>query len=311
MTIKECAALLAAEDNVLIITHTRPDGDTLCSAAALCSALRRAGKKAYVLSNPETTENYIDFISEYVTENSKGNEYVISVDLASEGLFPLNFSGKVMLSVDHHPSNSLYAENTVVDGTMAACGEIIMELIRELCGSITLREAELLYVAIATDCGCFCFGNTNARTLRDAAELLDLGVANGPLNKRFFRSLSRARLTLEGMIYTGLKAYRDGKINVAVITREMMERAGATEADCDDLASLAGKVAGNVVAITVRELEGGKSRASVRTNREVNASLICQRLGGGGHAMAAGCTAEMGPYELADRLVEITNEIWK
>lgn len=308
MTITECAALLREHDDVLILTHARPDGDTLCSAAALCSALRRMGKQAHILENPETTESYADLVAPFVTTERRDEQYIVSVDLAGETMFPQGFEGHVHLSIDHHSSNSGYADHTLVEGQMAACAEIIMRIIEELCGKLTLEEAELLYVGLATDCGCFCFGNTVEQTFLDAAHLLSYGVKNGPLNKRFFRSLSRARLKLEGMIYTGLQSYLDGKINVVVITREMMRVAGATEDDCDDLASLAGKVKGNVVSITVREMAGGRAKASVRSNRSVDSSAICARLGGGGHFMAAGCTADMGPFELAEKLVEYTIE---
>lgn len=304
MTVNECARLLRENDNFLIVTHAKPDGDTLCSAAALCSALRRLGKQARLFPNPEITDNYMPFVMEFIGDGRCEEAYVVSVDLASGKMFPKGFEGSVELSIDHHASNSGYAVHTLLDAEMAACGEIIMSLIREMCGELSLREAELLYVAIATDCGCFCFGNTTARTLKDAAELLELGVNNAELNRTFFRSLTRARIALEGMIYSSLKSYRDGAINVAVVSREMMHSSGATENDCDDLASLPGKVRGNVVAITVRELADGRAKASVRTNSQVDASAICSRFGGGGHFMAAGCTAEMDPYEFADRLVE-------
>ena len=311
MTVNESVELLRREDDYILVTHCRPDGDTLCSAAALCSALRRTGKKAAVLSNPETTENYAEYVKAYTTEQIPERAYIISIDLANVNLFPLNFSGDVDLCIDHHGSNGLYARKTLVMDEMAACGEIILRIIEQLCGTLTLEEANLLYIAVATDCGCFCYGNTRPQTLRDAAHIIEYGVNNGSLNKLLFRSLSYQRLKLEGMIFSSLRSYRDNKINVAVITRKMMDECGATENDCDDLASLAGKVKGNVVAITIRELGDGTSKASVRTNRTVNASEICARLGGGGHPMAAGCSAAMGPYELADKLVEITNEIWK
>lgn len=311
MTISDCVRVLRENDDYLLLTHTRPDGDTLCSAAALCSALRRIGKRALMFSNPEITENYVSLVDDYISEERHAGQYVISIDLANDNMFPNGFDGRVELAIDHHASNSGYAGLTLVDSGMAACGEIVMRIIEELCGALTLREAELLYVAISTDCGCFCFANTNALTLRDAAHLLDCGVDNGALNKLFFRSFTHARLALEGMIYSGLRSYRDGKINVAVITREMMLTSGATENDCDDLAALPGKVKGNIVAITVRELEDGRSKASVRTNRDVNASELCARFGGGGHFMAAGCTADMGPYELADQLVKAVNDTWK
>ena len=93
-------------------------------------------------------------------------------------------------------------------------------------------------------------------------------------------------------------------------TRRMMEESGATEDDCDDLASLPGKVRGSVVNITVRELEEGKCKVSLRTNEEVDSAAICARFGGGGHKMAAGCTLDCGPEEAAQRILDAINEFW-
>lgn len=311
MTLNECAERLRERDNFILLTHARPDGDTLCSAAALCSALRRMGKRAALLKNPETTDTYAEFIGDCAVDEIPEGAYIVSIDLANTNLFPKGFEGRVDLCIDHHGSNGYYAAETLVMDDMAACGEIVLRIIEALCGTLTAEEARLLYVAISTDCGCFMYGNTSPTTLRDTARIIEeYGVNNGQLNKLFFRSMSYERLRLEGLIFSNLKSYRDNKINVAIITLEMMEQCGATENDCDDLASLAGRVKGNVVSITVREMSEGHSKASVRTNRSVNASEICARLGGGGHAMAAGCSADMGPYELADKLVEITNDIW-
>ncbi len=309
MRICDCASLLKDKDNILLLTHTRPDGDTLCSAAALCSALRRLGKNAGLYNNPEITETYMDFVKDYIWSESAENFYVVSVDTADLRMLPLGFEGKVDLAVDHHASNSGYAEENLVMGEKAACGEIILELIEELCGSLTQEEANLVYAAISTDTGCFCYGNTNPDTLRAAAKVIEYGAENGRLNKLLFRSMSFPRLKLEGLLYANMRSYRDNSINVAVVTLDMMRESGATEDDCDDLASLAGKVRGSVVSVTVRELPDGRSKASVRTNDQVNASAICARFGGGGHAMAAGCNANMGPYELADALLEVIYEV--
>ena len=307
----DCASLLREKDNFLLLTHTRPDGDTLCSAAALCSALRRLGKNAGLYNNPEITETYMDFVKAYIWSESAEDAYVVSVDTADLRMLPLSFEGKVDLAIDHHASNSGYAEENLVMGEKAACGEIVMELIEELCGGLTQEEANLVYSAISTDTGCFCYGNTNPDTLRAAARVIEYGAENGRLNKLLFRSMSFPRLKLEGLLYANMRSYRDNSINVAVVTQDMMRESGATEDDCDDLASLAGKVRGSVVSVTVRELPDGRSKASVRTNDQVNASDICAHFGGGGHALAAGCNANMGPYELADALLEVIYEVMK
>jgi len=304
MTIAELVTTLKENDNFMLLTHTRPDGDTLGSAVALCHALRRMGKMADLFPNPEITDSFRPFVKDYLATQELSDTFNISIDTASEDMLPVGFFGEVMACVDHHASNTLYAQETLLDTSKSACGEIIVQIIEELCGNLEPEEAEPLYIAVSTDTGCFVYANTTPDSLRCAAHLIECGANNGKLNKLLFRSNSFARIKITGMLYLNMKSYADGKINVAVITLDMMDEAGATENDCDDLASLAGNVAGNVVAITVREISKNSCKASVRTNQTVNANAICAAFGGGGHPMASGCRADLPPEEFAKQLAE-------
>lgn len=311
MTAQECSQLLLGKNNILIITHTNPDGDTLCSAAALCSALRRAGKRANLFRNPAVTTKYMPHVEKYFAPKSFKSKYIVSVDVATEKMFAEGFDGAIDLCIDHHPTNSHYAKKELVCPDKAACGEIVLAVIKEMCGGITQEEADLLYIAVTTDTGCFQYLNTNAATFRAAAELLEYGADTGMVNVKFFRKASRARLKLEGMIYSTMGFYRDGKISVAIITKEMLRQAGAGEEDCDDLAGLAGRAEGASVNITIRERDNGSSKVSVRTGRDVSSSDICAVFGGGGHAMAAGCTIDCPPEKARDMLLAVIDEVWK
>ena len=311
MTAQECSQLLLSKNNILIITHTNPDGDTLCSAAALCSALRRAGKRANLFRNPAVTTKYMPHVEKYFAPKSFKSKYIVSVDVATEKMFAEGFDGVIDLCIDHHPTNSHYAKKELVCPDKAACGEIVLAVIKEMCGGITQEEADLLYIAVTTDTGCFQYLNTNAATFRAAAELLEYGADTGMVNVKFFRKASRARLKLEGMIYSTMGFYRDGKISVAIITKEMLRQAGAGEEDCDDLAGLAGRAEGASVNITIRERDNGSSKVSVRTGRDVSSSDICAVFGGGGHAMAAGCTIDCPPEKARDMLLAVIDEVWK
>ena len=311
MTAQECSQLLLSKNNILIITHTNPDGDTLCSAAALCSALRRAGKRANLFRNPAVTTKYMPHVEKYFAPKSFKSKYIVSVDVATEKMFSEGLDGAIDLCIDHHPTNSHYAKKELVCPDKAACGEIVLAVIKEMCGGITQEEADLLYIAVTTDTGCFQYLNTNAATFRAAAELLEYGADTGMVNVKFFRKASRARLKLEGMIYSTMGFYRDGKISVAIITNEMLRQAGAGEEDCDDLAGLAGRAEGASVNITIRERDNGSSKVSVRTGRDVSSSDICAVFGGGGHAMAAGCTIDCPPEKARDMLLAVIDEVWK
>lgn len=311
MKTSEAAKLFLSKDNYLLLTHKNPDGDTLGSAAALCSALRRAGKKAYLFPNPDVTEKYRYYVMDYYAPSDFTVLYTVSVDVATEKLLPRGFEGKVDFCVDHHPSNTKYAPKSLIAPSKASCGEIVMQLIKALNGDISEEEAKLLYVAVSTDCGCFQYANTKADTLRAAAELIDCGADNAGLNQVLFRKVSPARLKLEGMIYSGMEFYRGGKIVVATITQEMLRASGAIEDDLDDISGLAGKAAGGVLSITIREQKEGGCRISLRSSPEVDCSEICAVFGGGGHAMAAGCTIQSTPEKAKQMLLDVSEEVWK
>ena len=228
------------------------------------------------------------------------NEYIVTVDVASSNMLGDRLQLNVDLAIDHHESNSRFANNLLLDASASACGEIILKVIKELCGSVSKEEADLLYIALSTDTGCFQYGNTNAASFRAAAELCELNADVAKLNQLFFRTFSRGRIALEGAIMSSLRSYADGRITMAVITHKMVEEAGASDDDMEDLASLPGKVAGTLVSVMVKENDRGFSKLSLRSTGEVNVSEICAKFGGGGHAMASGCELDLVPDEAAE-----------
>lgn len=307
---EEAAAFLAAKDRILLVTHRNPDGDTMGSAAALCSALRRLGKTAFLYPNPQVIAKLLPFVQPYYAPGGFAPDYVVSVDVATEKMFADGFSGPVDLCIDHHPSNSHYASEELIGADRAACGEIVLRVIRELCGDLSKEEADLLYIALSTDCGCFQYANTDAAAFRDAAELVDAGADIARLNRLFFRKVSAARIKLEGLIYQNMSFHRDGKVVVAIVTDEMLAEAGATEDDCDDLAGLAGRAECGEVSITIRDWPGGASKVSVRSGESFDSCALCARFGGGGHKMAAGCNISVPPQEARELLLQAIDEVW-
>ena len=296
-------------DSYLLITHANPDGDTLCSASALCSALRRAGKTAYLVGNPETPAKYKDYVSQFTAPEQFVWNKAISVDVASEDLFPKTFSGFVDLAIDHHPGNSIRTDNKLVRPRYSSCGELVFRLILKLCGDVTDEEALLLSIAIATDTGCFQYANTNYNTLETVSKLIKQGIDSRSINIRFFRKVSRARIRLEGMIYSGLRFYREDTVSVAVITRKMIDDCGATIDDLEDIASLACRPEGAKICITIREREDGKSKVSIRSFDGIKSSEICAVFGGGGHEAAAGCVIAANPETACEMLISVIDEV--
>ncbi|MCR5576193.1 MAG: bifunctional oligoribonuclease/PAP phosphatase NrnA [Oscillospiraceae bacterium] len=311
MNYKQCAKLLLTHENILIVTHRNPDGDTVGSAAALCSALRRAGRTAWLYPNPQIAGKLLEYCGCFFAPGGFTPKYVVSVDVAEQTLFPDGFAGAVDLCVDHHPSNSGFAAESFVKPEKASCAELVLELILNINTELTAQEATLLYIGLSTDTGCFLYANTNAAAFRAAAELLRFGADSQEINQRFFRKVSPARLKLESMIYGSLRFYRDGQITVACVTREMIEKSGVTDDELDDLAGLAGRAEGSELSITIRELKDGTSKVSVRSSDKVSSCAICEVFGGGGHVRASGCTIYGDAEKAREMLLNVIDEVWK
>ena len=309
MKAEQCAKLLLRQDRILLVTHNNPDGDTAASAAALCSALRRQGKTAFLYPNPQLGARLRAYAEQFFAPADFTPAYTVTVDVATEKMFARGFAGKVDLAIDHHPTNSHYAKAACIDDRRAACGEIVLQIIKAM-GGVTKEEADMLYVALSTDCGCFQYANTDAHAFRSAAELLELGADNADINQVFFRQVSPARLKLEGMIYSGMRFYHDGKIAVNSITQQMLRETGVMEEELDDVAGLVGRARGHRVGITIRENPDGTSKISARCGPDFDVSALCAVFGGGGHKMAAGCNIHEKPERACELLLQVIEELW-
>ena len=311
LTVHEAAERLRTFDNVLILTHLRPDGDTVGSAAALCAGLRALGKAAYLLPNPELTDTLAPYFRPYAAPDDFAPEKVVSTDIAAAALFPENakpYAERVDLAIDHHPSFEGFGRENYVRPSAAATGEIIYDILAEL-GPITAEMALPLYVAVSTDCGCFAYNNTTAYTHAVAAALLRTGIDFQTVNKAFFRTKSRKRLALEAAMLSEIEYHDHDRVAVLAVPMSLIARVQATETDAEDLSALGGQIEGVDCAVTMRELRPDVWKFSLRTGPRVNATTVCALLGGGGHAAAAGCTVEAPFQEAKGRMLEAIAQV--
>lgn len=178
LSVQQTAQWLTERDGYLILTHKRPDGDTVGCAVALCLALRKLGKTAHVLPNEDASSLFAPYWGDALAPAGFTPETVVSVDIASEGLFPQSaetYKGRVDLAIDHHGSNTGFARNLCLEADKAACGEILYHIITHWF-PVEADMALPLYVALATDTGCFLYSNTSPNTHRVAAALMETGI---------------------------------------------------------------------------------------------------------------------------------------
>lgn len=292
MTELQAAQWLRERDNFLLLTHVRPDGDTLGSASALALALRKLGKRAWVGYNSGVTETYAGYMEGCYPPADFVPEHIVAVDIATEHLLPAEFEpyrGRIELCIDHHPSNEGYAGETCLDASAAACGEIVYRICK-LLGEMDAAIAKQLYIAITTDCGCFVYNNTTPATHRIAAELMEYGDFWKQVNRNCFQTLSLKEIKLQQRLLGSMEFFDGGALAVGAISLADLAEFQASQGDSEELASWANKIQGVKASATLRQLEERVWKVSLRTDGSLNATRVCALLGGGGHAAAAGAS---------------------
>lgn len=293
LNVQQMAEKLLAADNILILCHKNPDGDTVGCGSALYYALLALEKHAAVLCADPIPGRYA-FTNPRLFKGEFEPQVVVAVDVASVQLFGEGngvpqYTRHVDLCIDHHAGNSGYAEFTLLDGSAAAAAELLYEVICAMHVEITPHIADCLYTGLSTDTGCFKFANTTARTHEIAAKLITAGASLVKLNNILFESKSRSRLAIERLALESLEYSFGGRCATVYLTKEQIAETGADGTDLEGITSLPRMIEGVEVGITIRQQPTGSYKVSVRTVTGVDASAICAHLGGGGHKQAAGC----------------------
>ena len=310
--LSEICRVLRESDNFLILTHRRPDGDTIGSAAALCRGLRALGKQAQVLNNPDLTPRYARFLEGLACDEAPEGAFLISTDVASPDMLPVNampFAGCVDLALDHHESNPGFARLNHICPDFAATGELIYALLQELSQPLDAAIGEALYLAVSTDTGCFRYSNTTAHTLRTAAACLEAGADCFRINREIFSVKSAARIRLESYLGANIELLAGGRVGICQLPQQVMRELHATEDDADDLSGFARSIEGVEIGVMIRELPDGSGKLSLRTGETYNAAELCGRLGGGGHRAAAGATIPGGLASAHEAILRTLREV--
>ena len=300
----ETAEFLKSADDILILTHGNPDGDTLGSGFALLRGLRAMDKRVRLFC-PDEIPTKFSFMADKIHYEHYEPKVIIAVDLAdtkllgdSQGDFPL-----IHLSIDHHGSAKPFALNNYILPEAAATAELIFELLEELNLVITPSIADCLYTGLSTDTGCFRYSNTTAQTLRIAANLLECGARASELNRLYFETKRKAYFSLERMALEKLRVLERGRYAVTALTRQMYDECGASDDEAEQISAIPRQVEGVLVGATIKERKRGGYKVSLRSYAPADAAAIASTLGGGGHSRAAGCAIDTPSLEEAEAML--------
>ncbi len=300
ISVETAAERLRAAENILIITHIRPDGDAAGSGCALCLGLRALGKTAYIAENRASMIRYRKYLEPYFAPAAFAPDFIAAVDTPGAGQFPPGWehlAARTDLAVDHHGTNGGYAAETLLESDSAAAGELVYLILQALGVDMTPEIAEALYVALATDTNGFRTAGTTGRTLAIAAALHDAGFDVFGLTRALFETKSVARLKLEAALFEAMRFPAAG-VCVMTLPLSVIEACGAGEDDMDKLSLLTMTPEGVWAGVMLRELPDGTWKLSLRTDGSVNAGEVFRAVGGGGHPDAAGAVCAGDPAAL-------------
>ena len=304
LTRSEAAEILLAHDNYAIVTHRRPDGDTLGSSALLCMGLRQLGKNAHILDNPEITPKYTHLHQGLTKQAAETGDFVVSVDVASPGMLPDERKNLCFdLRIDHHGSATSFTPVELVEPGAAACGEIIYGVLMEMGVELDIPMANALYTAVSTDTGCFRYANTTADTFAVASACAKAGAEVFSINQALFETNSLPRLKVQAYMLENARFLQGGKIAVCKLPKAVEEACGAGEDDLDNISGFPRTIEGVKLAVTIREEGTNRVKMSVRAVPGQDASALCAVFGGGGHKGAAGASMDMSMDEAVEAVI--------
>ena len=312
LTREQTAEYLSQNDGYVILTHRRPDGDTLGSAALLCRGLRKLGKTAHILTNPEITEKYTHLHEGLTTDTVTDGDILVAVDTASKGMLPQAFSAyadRIALRIDHHATADSFTEMELVEPEAAACGELVATVFSLMGVHLDKPMANALYTAISTDTGCFRYANTTAKTLECAAYCAYNSDELFAINQALFETRSLGRLRLEGWLIENMIFLQDGKIAICPLPKSVEEELGLNEDDLENISGFPRSIEGVKIAATLRQEGADKIKISVRAVPGYDAAAICANFGGGGHKGAAGASMTCTMDEAVEAIKKVMPKI--
>jgi len=296
LTRLDCADWLLERDNFVILTHRKPDGDTIGSSVGLCLGLRSVGKTAHILENPDITPLFAPLVEGLTKAEPEEGDILIAVDVAADNMLPRAYDGlknSIDLRIDHHGSGREYTPRELVESDSAACAEIIWELLLDMEVEPDKRMAEAIYIGVATDTGCFRFANTTAHTFDVAADCLAAGAEVSGWNQKLFDTKSLPKLRLESWIVEHVQFLCGGDYAICGLPKAVEEEIGVDEDDMNDVSSFLRSIEGVKMSALLRQSDETHIKVSVRAVPGYSAAVICEQFGGGGHAGAAGCSVKM------------------
>lgn len=298
-------------ETICIVGHIRPDGDCIGSQVGLGMALQAEGKKV-VCWNDDPLPKKLAFLDpeKLLHQPAPGKEFdcVIATDCAS--LARLGKTGehiqqrKLFINIDHHQSNTRYADLNWVSWRQPSTGELIYRLLRVAGWPITPAIADCLFTAVSTDTGSFQYPSTRPSTYAVAGHLVERGADLAKVCNEVYQSYPLSRVRLVQTMLNRFRLTHDNRTAYFWLRKQDYTRTGAEPDDSEGLIDYIRAIEPVVVACIFEEIEPGLTRISLRSKSDaVNVNEIASQFGGGGHQAAAGARISGKPISVQRRVL--------
>ncbi len=294
--------LISTHQKFVLTTHINPDGDALGSEIAMAEYLRGSGKKAIIINNSPTPNNYkfLDRRQEIIVYNDDLHRHLITeadafiiVDISDwERLRKIGQLIQIVsapkICIDHHHINYRFADVDIIHEEASSTGEIVYDFLMAVNFPINGIIADALYTCLLSDTGSFRFSNTTAKTHRVASHLLELGVNAREIHHLVYEQNSRSKMALLGEALRNLKYECNGRLAWFVLSQQMFESCQASQWDTEGFPEIPRTIDGVDVSLMFTELDPQKVKISLRSKGKITINHIAEKFGGGGHNYAAG-----------------------
>lgn len=303
--------IISGAKTIGIAGHVRPDGDCIGSCMSLYNYLKK--------NRPDIeVKVYLEFVDEKFkiientdaidTDGYDGTVYdlFISLDTASPERMGHNLpffeNAKRTVCIDHHASNSGYADYNHIVPEASSASEVLYNLLDE--NLIDKSVAEPVYMGIAHDSGVFRFQSTTPETMRIAARMMEFGVDVNKILEDTYYGKSYNQMMITAKIQSQAVLTMNGKCIYGYCTDEMMKKYNVTIHDLDAVVASIRNVEGVEVAMFLYQLDDNKFKISLRSKTHVDVSKIAVEFGGGGHVRAAGFEVEGALDDVIEKVLE-------
>ena len=302
---------LKNNNSFFLAGHQNPDGDTIGCMLCMASVLRRLGKKTWLYSADPVPDN-LSFLhgASRINVGRLPQKRKFDAAILLECSTPARAGEikdvlsrvKKIINIDHHRTFENYGAVNYVDPASSSTAELLYGIISSLNIKLNSREAEYLYVGLATDTGRFHYPVTSARTHRVAADLIEAGVKPWRINDKIYATRAFASLKLLGAALSKLTVLDGGRTAITWLSRKDFTDAKALPQHTEDIVNNGLMVPGVQISVLFREEE---SRISVnfRSKGIVDVSKIAKSFGGGGHRNAAGCKSALPLEDLKEKIL--------